>query len=343
MGRHKELHMTVIRGATTIACDSAEEIRAAVAELLDQIVSRNALKRDEILSIVFSSTSDIHSFYPAKAAREAGFTSSSLFSAQEPEIEGGLALCILAMLFVEKNITPHHVYLRGARILRKDLSQKYNIAIDGPAGSGKSTIAKMLAHDYQILYLDTGAMYRACAVAALRGHIDVSDEAHVCDLMRDISLSVVYRDGVQHTLLGKEDVTSLLRAPEVSMAASTISRHPSVRLKMVEKQREIAGKMSCVLDGRDIGTFVLPDADFKFYLTASPEVRARRRYDELIARGEKVDFEALKREIEARDRQDSTREFAPLKRAEDAVLIDTSDMTVDEVLEAIKRKMQEKI
>lgn len=335
--------MTVIRGATTISQDNPDEIRAAVAELLNQIESRNSLKRDEILSMVFSSTSDIHSFYPAKAAREAGFVSCSLFSAQEPEIDGGLALCIRVMIFVEKNITPRHVYLRGARVLRKDLVQKYNIAIDGPAGSGKSTVAKLLANDCHILYLDTGAMYRACALAALRAGIDVADEVQVCELMRDLALSVVYRDGVQHTLLGNEDVSALLRTPEVSMAASTISRHPSVRLKMVEKQREIAGKMSCVLDGRDIGTFVLPDADFKFYLTASPEVRAKRRYDEMIARGEQVDFEALKRDIAARDEQDSTRALAPLKKADDAILIDTSDMTVDEVLDTLKRKMQEKI
>lgn len=339
----REILMTVIRGATTIATDSAEEIRAAVAELLEQIESRNALKRDEVLSIVFSSTSDIHSFYPAKAAREAGFASCSLFSAQEPEIEGGLALCIRVMLFVEKNITPHHVYLRGARILRKDLAQKYNIAIDGPAGSGKSTIAKLLANDYHILYLDTGAMYRACALAAIRAGIDVEDEVQVCDLMRGLKLSVIYRDGVQHTMLGNEDVSSCLRSSEVTMAASTISRHASVRMKMVEKQREIAGKMSCVLDGRDIGTFVLPDADFKFFLTATPEVRAQRRYEELTAKGELVDFETLKNEIAARDKQDSTREVAPLKKAEDAILIDTSDMTIDQVLETIKRKMQEKI
>ncbi len=335
--------MTVIRGATTISQDNPDEIRAAVAELLNQIESRNSLKRDEILSMVFSNTSDIHSFYPAKAAREAGFVSCSLFSAQEPEIDGGLALCIRVMIFVEKNITPRHVYLRGARVLRKDLVQKYNIAIDGPAGSGKSTVAKLLANDCHILYLDTGAMYRACALSALRAGIDVADEVQVCELMRDLALSVVYRDGVQHTLLGDEDVSALLRSPEVSMAASTISRHPSVRLKMVEKQREIAGKMSCVLDGRDIGTFVLPDADFKFYLTASPEVRAKRRYDEMVARGEQVDFEALKRDIAARDEQDSTRALAPLKKADDAILIDTSDITVDEVLDTLKRKMQEKI
>ncbi len=335
--------MTVIRGATTIVQDTPENIRSAVAELLEQIESRNALKRDEVLSIVFSSTSDIHSYYPAKAAREAGFASCSLFSAQEPDIEGGLALCIRVMLFVERNVEPHHVYLRGARVLRKDLAQKYNIAIDGPAGSGKSTIAKMLANDLHILYLDTGAMYRACALAALRAGTDIDDEAQVCDLMRDLPLSVLYRDGVQHTMLGDEDVTPLLRTSEVTMAASSISRHASVRMKMVEKQREIAGKMPCVLDGRDIGTFVLPDADFKFFLTASPAVRAKRRYDELIARGEKVDLQSLTEEIAARDKQDSTREFAPLRQAEDALLIDTSDLTVEEVLGVVKRKMQEKI
>ena len=335
--------MTVIRGATTISADEPAAIRCPVKELLEQIESRNSLKRDEIVSIVFSSTSDIHSFYPAKAAREAGFASCSLFSAQEPDIDGGLALCIRAMLFVERNFTPRHVYLRGARVLRKDIAQKYNIAIDGPAGSGKSTIAKLLANDLGILYLDTGAMYRACALAALRAGVDISDEAAVILLMRSVCVNVTYEGGVQHTLLGTEDVTGLIREPEVSKAASAISKHESVRMKMAEMQREIAGKMSCVLDGRDIGTFVLPDADFKFFLTASPEVRARRRYDEFAAKGRAVDFEALKRDIIARDEQDSTRAIAPLKKADDAVMIDTSDMTVEEVLAALKNKMQEKI
>ena len=335
--------MTVIRGATTIAEDTPDEIRAAVKELLEQIESRNALKRDEVVSIVFSSTSDIHSFYPAKAAREAGFESCSLFSAQEPDIEGGLKFCIRVMLFVEKNETPRHVYLRGARVLRKDVAQTFCVAIDGPAGSGKSTIAKLLARDYNILYLDTGAMYRACALACLRAGADVSDEAKVCDVLRSTSPDVVYRDGVQHTMLGGEDVSEAIRAPEVSMAASTVSKHISVRMKMVEKQREIASKMSCVLDGRDIGTFVLPDADFKFFLTAAPKVRAKRRADELAAKGYEVDLDALLKEIVARDEQDAAREIAPLKKADDAVLVDTSSMTIEEVLKTIKSKIQEKI
>ncbi len=335
--------MTVIRGATTIAQDDKEEIRKAVGELLEQIESRNGLARSEVMSIVFSSTSDIHSYYPAKAAREAGFESCSLFSAQEPEIDGGLKLCIRAMLFVEKNLTPTHVYLRGAKSLRKDIAQKINIAIDGPAGSGKSTIAKRLAEDLHILYLDTGAMYRACALKALDAGIDVESEEQICDMLRGLSLNIEYENGAQKTVLDGKDVSEEIRRPRVSMAASTVSKYRSVRLKMVEKQREIAQKMSCVLDGRDIGTFVLPEADFKFYLTASPEVRAKRRYDELVAKGYSVDFDALREEIVRRDEQDMNREIAPLKQADDAVLVDTSDLTVEEVLKTVKRKMQERI
>ncbi len=335
--------MVVIRGATTIAADTKEEIQRAVGELLEQIVSRNSLIKGEVMSIVFSSTSDIHSYYPAKAAREAGFSSCSLFSAQEPDIEGGLKLCIRAMLFVEKDIRPSHVYLGGARVLRKDIAEKYNIAIDGPAGSGKSTVAKRLAKDLNILYLDTGAMYRACALKALQSGVDLESEEQICDLMRTLSLDIEYEGGVQKTILDGKDVSDAIRSPEVSMAASSVSKYASVRMKMVEKQREIAGRMSCVLDGRDIGTFVLPEADFKFFLTASPEVRAKRRFDELVAKGLNVDFEECKRELTRRDVQDSTRAIAPLKRADDAVEVDTSSLGIEEVIDLVKRKMQEKI
>lgn len=335
--------MTVIRGATTIAEDTKEEIQKAVKELLEQIESLNGIKRDEILSIVFSSTSDIHSFYPAKAAREAGFETCSLFSAMEPDIDGSLKLCIRVMLFVERNLAPKPVYLHGAKTLRKDIAQKINIAIDGPSGSGKSTVAKRLSEDYKILYLDTGAMYRACALKVLRAGVDVEDEPAICDLMRGLDLNIEYENGTQKTFLDGEDVSEKIREPHVSMAASSVSKHPSVRMKMVEKQREIAGRMSCVVDGRDIGTVVLPDADFKFFLTASPEVRAKRRYDELTAKGFSVNFEELKAEIIKRDEQDSMREFAPLKKADDAVLVDSSDMTIEEVLATIKRKVQENI
>ncbi len=331
--------MVVIRGATTIPKDSPEEIKKAVEELLEQIESCNHLIKDEFVSMVFSSTSDIHSYYPAKAAREAGYVACSLFSAMEPDIEGGLPLCIRVMIFVEKNISPRHIYLRGAKILRKDLTRICNIAIDGPAGSGKSTVAKRLAADLGILHLDTGAMYRACALKALEAGIDMNDERAIVDLMRDVSIDVEFKGGVQRTLLDGEDVSDKIRMPEVSMAASAVSKHPSVRMHLAEKQRAIANKMSCVLDGRDIGTFVLPDADFKFYLTATPEVRAHRRFEELRRKGIEVDFEKLKEEIVARDEQDMNREIAPLKLAKDATLVDTSEMTIDEVVAFLKAKM----
>ncbi len=335
--------MVVIRGATTIERDEKEQIQIAVKEMMDEICQKNGISKMEITSMVFSSTSDIHSYYPAKAAREAGFECCSLFSAMEPDIDGSLKLCIRVMLFIEKNVTPQHVYLKGAKSLRKDISAKMNIAVDGPAGSGKSTVAKLLARDYNILYLDTGAMYRACALKALGEKMDIEDENQICELMSKLSLEIEYHDNQQVTLLDGEDVSDKIRTPEVSMAASTISKHPCVRMKMVEKQREIAGKMSCILDGRDIGSFVLPTADFKFFLTASSEVRAERRYKELKEKGYDVDFAQLKSEIEARDLQDSTRKFAPLKQADDAVVVDTSALSIDEVLTVLKKKIQEKI
>ncbi len=333
--------MVVIRGATTIAQDSKEEIRRAVKELLEQIENLNGIVRGEIVSIVFSSTSDIHSYYPARAARDAGFESASLFSAQEPDINGGLELCIRVMLFVEKNIPPRHVYLRGAKVLRRDITH-YTIAIDGPAGSGKSTVAKILAQKFNILYLDTGAMYRACALKVLEEGADPEDETAVLDVMRPVHLDIAYEEGVQHTFLDAKDVSEAIRRPEISMVASTVSKHPGVRMHLVEKQREIASRMSCVLDGRDIGTFVLPDADFKFFLTASPRIRAERRYAELKASGAEVDLDALEKEIAARDRQDMTRAFAPLKQAEDALLVDTTELTVDEVVAKLEAYIREK-
>ncbi len=334
--------MTVIRGATTIPFDDQEEIKKAVKELLEQIESRNDLKRDEFVSIVFSLTNDIHSYYPAKAAREAGFESCALFSAQEPDIEGGLALCIRVMVFVEANFTPIHVYLRGARVLRKDLA-RMNIAIDGPSGSGKSTVAEELAKEFGIIHLDTGAMYRACALKVLESGIDLENETKIYDLLLKVKLDVDYLGGVQHTYLDGVDVSEAIRRPPVSMAASKVSQYRSIRYHLTEKQREIAGKKSCVMDGRDVGTFVLPDANFKFFLTAKPEVRARRRFEELKAKGYDVDYDKILEELIKRDEQDSTRAVAPLKKADDAVEIDTSDLKIEEVLEKIKKIIREKI
>lgn len=215
------------------------------------------------------------------------------------------------------------------------MNKKFSIALDGPSGSGKSTVAKTLSKKLNVLYLDTGAMYRATAVKALKLGIDSFDEAGVKTFIDDIDLQIKYIDGAQHTYLDGEDVSETIREPHVSMAASNISSLRCVRLKMVEMQREIAKKMSCVLDGRDIGSYVLPNADYKFYITASVKVRTDRRYKELKEKGHDVDYDALYKEIEQRDYNDKNRDFAPLKQADDAVLIDTSEMTVEQVVETV--------
>ena len=337
--------MTIIRGATTIEKDDKEEIILAVKELLKEVYEINRLTKEETCGFLFSLTSDIHSYHPAKAARECGYDFAPLFAAVEPDINGGLKLCIRLMLFTElvTKRAVKHVYQKGAKVLRKDISEVYNIALDGPAGSGKSTIAKALAKDYNILYLDTGAMYRACGLKALRIGVSPKDRAAVEKMLPNLHVEVEYKDGAQHTILDGEDVSSAIRENAVSMAASDISAHPAVRVKMVEMQREIAKQMSCVLDGRDIGSTVLPDAKYKFYITADSKVRATRRFEELVARGENVDFDKLHAEIVARDKQDSEREFSPLVCAEDATVIDTSNMNVEEVLMAVKSAIQAKI
>lgn len=209
------------------------------------------------------------------------------------------------------------------------------IALDGPSGSGKSTIAKRLSKELDILYLDTGAMYRATALKALKLNVDTFDETGVSGFINDLNLDIKYENGSQQTYLDGENVSEKIREPQVSMAASNISSLKCVRLKMVEMQRKIAESVSCVLDGRDIGSFVLPNADFKFYITASVDVRAERRYKELKEKGYNVDFNSLKKEIEERDYNDSHREFAPLVKAEDAILIDTSNMNVEQVVACV--------
>lgn len=337
--------MTIIRGATTIEQDEKEQILQAVKSLLDEIFSLNALKKEDVSGFLFSLTTDIHSYHPAKAARESGYDFAPLFAAVEPEIDGALPRCIRLMLFTHlpQNTAVKHVYQKEAKTLRKDISQIYNIALDGPAGSGKSTIAKAIAKDYDILYLDTGAMYRACGLKAIRMGVDTKDGQAVEKLLPLIDLKVEYKDGTQHTILDGEDVSLAIRENAVSMAASNISAHPCVRVKLVEMQREIAKRMSCVLDGRDIGTAVLPDAKFKFFITADSKVRAMRRFKELQARGENVDFDKLHQEIVARDKQDSERAHSPLRQAEDATVIDTSNMSVDEVIAAVKSAIQREI
>ena len=210
-----------------------------------------------------------------------------------------------------------------------------NIALDGPSGSGKSTVAKALSKKLNILYLDTGAMYRACGLKAYNMGVDCKNREEVDKIVDQINITVKYVDGAQRTYLDGEDVSERIRENIISMKASDISAHMSIRKKLVELQRQIASQTDCVLDGRDIGTHVLPNAKYKFYITASLEERTERRYKELIGKGQTVDKDKLKDEIALRDYNDSHREFAPLRQADDAIFIDTSDMAIDDVISKI--------
>lgn len=217
-----------------------------------------------------------------------------------------------------------------------------NIAIDGPAGAGKSTIAKAVAKRLGIIYLDTGAMYRSVAYYVLKHGVSVSDEKSVQGILGGLVMDIRYEDGAQQIYVCGENVTPYLREPHMSKAASDVSALPAVRYKMVELQREFAASHDVVLDGRDIGTFVLPEANCKFYMTASPEERAERRHKELAEKGSACTFKEVLDDINKRDYNDSHRAVAPLRQADDAVYIDTTDMTPEEVTELVVRTVSEK-
>ena len=210
-----------------------------------------------------------------------------------------------------------------------------NIAIDGPAGAGKSTIAKKLAKELGFIYVDTGAMYRAMAYYFLQNGIASDNEAAIAKACPAVDVTIAYENGEQQVLLNGENVNGVIRTEQVGNMASATSVYPVVRKKLVELQQELAAKADVIMDGRDIGTCVLPAATAKVYLTASVEARAQRRYDELLQKGEKQDIEVIKADIEKRDYNDMHRDISPLKQAEDAVLLDSSDMNIEQVTEAI--------
>lgn len=210
-----------------------------------------------------------------------------------------------------------------------------NIAIDGPAGAGKSTIAKLVAKKMGYIYVDTGAMYRAMALYFIRLGVASDDSAKIDELCNKAEISIEYRDGEQVVTLGGENVNGLIRTEEVGNMASATSVNGNVRKKLVELQQQLAAKTDVVMDGRDIGTVVLPNAEVKVYLTASSKVRAERRYKELIAKGMEADIDKIEADIIERDERDMNREISPLRQAEDATFVDSSYMTIEEVADTI--------
>ena len=222
------------------------------------------------------------------------------------------------------------------------MTQLLTIAVDGPVGAGKSTVSDEVAARLGILHLDTGAMYRAAGLAVSRKGIDGNHEDAVTAAVAQADISVRYEDGKQVTLLDGEDVSLAIRTQEAGAMASSVSRFPGVRKQMVFLQQQMAKTTPMLLDGRDIGTVVLKDAPVKIYLTAAPEARAMRRLKQLEEKGEKADFAAILAEVNARDRQDMNRETDPLRQAEDAVLVDSSDLSFEETVDAILRIVEEK-
>ena len=218
-----------------------------------------------------------------------------------------------------------------------------SVAIDGPSGDGKSSLARRLAADLGYTYVDTGAMYRAIGLYARRAGADTKDAAAVEALLPRIKLDIRLQDGAQHILLNGEDVTEAVRAEEIGMAASDVSAHPAVRSFLLDTQRDLAASRDVLMDGRDIGTVVLPNATVKIYLTASADARARRRLAELLEKGRQTDYATVLADIEQRDYQDTHRAVAPLRQAEDAVLVDTSDIGIEESFALLKKTILEHI
>ena len=218
-----------------------------------------------------------------------------------------------------------------------------NVAIDGPAGAGKSSVAKLVSKNLGYIYVDTGALYRTVGLYSIRKGIDTKDAEAVAATLPEIKVELGFVDGAQHVFLNGEDVSEAIRTPEASMGASNVSAIPAVREFLFDLQRDIAKNNNCVMDGRDIGTVVLPDAQVKIFLTASPESRAERRYKELIEKGETVDFKDVLEDINKRDYQDTHREIAPLKQAEDAIFVDNSGFGLEDGAEMLIKIIKEKV
>lgn len=336
------MNIIAIRGATTITNNTKEEILQKTEELLTTIIEENKIQIPQIISIIFTATVDITKVYPAVAARNIGITNAALMCMQEMYVEGSLPMCIRVMVQIQsaKAMDFKHIYLHEATRLRPDLSPSISIAIDGPAGAGKSTIAKEIAKKLGYVYIDTGAMYRAVAYYCKLNNIDWNKEENVSCALEDITIKITTHKDGQQIYLNDENISDFIRTQEIATGASAVAAYKGVREKLVKLQQDLALKTSVVMDGRDIGTHVLPKASLKIFLTASVSERANRRLKELQQRGYEVNFEEIHQDITNRDYNDSHREFSPLCKAPDAVEIDTTGKSiynvVNEILELLK-------
>lgn len=326
-----------IRGAITIEENTKENIIQNTTELLQEIIEKNNLDIGDIISILFTSTKDITRAYPAVSARNLGILNASLMCAQEMYVEDSLKMCIRVMVLTKCTKSQNqikHIYMKNAKKLRPDLVKNekfFSIAIDGPAGSGKSTIAKELAKELNYCYIDTGAMYRSVAYFCLDNNIDFNKTLSVIKSLDDFNISIKFVNSDQHIFLNNIDITNKIRTPETGKAASIIAKIPEVREKLISIQREFANNQNIIMDGRDIGTNVLPNANLKIYMEATLEERAIRRFNELRERGFNYSLEEIKNEIYQRDFEDQNRDIAPLIKAADAILINTTNLSIKNI------------
>ncbi len=336
-----------IRGAITISENTKNAVTEGTIALLKDIIEKNHLDIDDIISIIFTVTKDVNAGFPAAAARLIGITNAGLLDFPQLETVDGLKMCIRTMMYVESDLPQkemRHSFLRGASVLRKDLmtDEKYiAVALDGPAGSGKSTIAKMVAKELGFTYIDTGAMYRSVAFYCISKDIDYNNEVEVLKVLDNIKISIVSTKRKQVYLLNNTDVSHLIRSPEVSAGASAVATYKGVRDKLVAMQRDLAKRGNVIMDGRDIGTNVLPNAEIKIYMDGNVEERAKRRFEELDLRGVTTTYEDVLEDIKHRDQNDTNRKYNPLRRADDAVFLDTTELSIEEVKDFIVDKIKE--
>lgn len=346
------MYFRAIRGAVTAQNNTREDVFEVTEELIGKMISENNISTEDICDIIFTVTSDITAAFPAAAVRKMGICDVPLLDMAAPSIDNALKMCIRVMMHINtnlKNSQLKHIYLGGAKVLRPDLvkNPKISVAIDGPAGAGKSSVAKQVARNLEYVYIDTGAMYRTVAVWAIENGLNIkNDKEKIVNSLDSIKIDIKYEGDMQKMFLNGRDVSERIRENDASMGASDVATIPEVRERLVDMQREMAARGGVIVDGRDIGTVVLPEAELKIFLTASVEERALRRYREYIQKGIECELESIKEDVIKRDENDTNRAVSPLRRAEDAVLLDTTGKTFEEVVaeigQMIKRLEEDK-